>query len=50
MSDEEQIIHSSMMIDRILEFKLDPVLTPEEKAKLEFALDKHKESLILLSK
>jgi len=27
----------------------DPVLTPEEKAKLEFALEKHKELLILLS-
>ena len=48
MSDEEHVARSSMSIDREVDFRLDS-LTPEEREKLKFALEKHKEALILLS-
>jgi hypothetical protein len=49
MSDDERIEQSSESIDRIYEFRLSSELTAEERAKLKFALEKHKEALILLS-
>ena len=49
MSDDERTSWSTVRIDHELDLKLDPALTPEERAKLKFALEKHKEALILLS-
>jgi hypothetical protein len=50
MSDKESVkTQSSASVDSVLDLRLDPTLTPEEKAKLMFALEKHKEALMLLS-
>ena len=46
----EEPVKTSARIDRTPEFKADSVFTEEEKAKLAFALEFHKETLILLSR
>jgi hypothetical protein len=47
--ERDESAQSSMSIDNVIELRQDPVLTPAEKEKLEFALEKHKEALRLLS-
>jgi len=47
MSDDEGAVRS-IATGRETKIEQDP-LTPDERAKLEFALKKHKEALILLS-
>ncbi|MDR0334631.1 MAG: hypothetical protein LBH69_01930 [Methanomassiliicoccaceae archaeon] len=49
MSDDEQVTQSSAPIGTAIDFRPSSVLTPEQRAKLDFALEKHKDALILLS-
>jgi len=46
----DELVKSSERTDRTPELEADSVFTEEEKAKLAFALEFHKEALILLSR
>jgi len=49
MSGDERTEYPSAPRKRVIEFEQGSTLTPEERAKLDFALEKHKEALMLLS-
>ncbi|MCL2711686.1 MAG: hypothetical protein FWD37_00185 [Methanomassiliicoccaceae archaeon] len=49
MLDEERVTQSSMSIDITPDLKQESVLSAEDRARLKYMLEKHKELLMLLS-